>query len=144
MGFKIGTKVQLYSFLLDQKRTKTCLPAGNQGRAIASRLLPFSGKSKAKKLKFLLRFSQKMTFTAWRHRVRTWLALFFEMLNSIYLMFFSEQCVDVHEKSEPQVSWLWGARFLRVKRKLEVGFRGRFFFVSFFWRIKRKKKLYNH
>jgi thiol-disulfide isomerase/thioredoxin len=29
---------------------------------------------------------------------------------------------------------------LRERRKLGVGFRGRFFFVSFFWRIKRKKK----
>jgi hypothetical protein len=27
-----------------------------------------------------------------------------------------------------------------VKEKIEVGFCGRFFFVSFFWRIKRKKK----
>jgi len=27
-----------------------------------------------------------------------------------------------------------------VKEKIEVGFRGLFFFVSFFWRSKRKKK----
>jgi hypothetical protein len=33
---------------------------------------------------------------------------------------------DVHEKCEPQVSWRYGVRFLRVKRKLGVGFRGVF------------------
>lgn len=48
----------------------------------------------------------------------------------------------VHEKSEPQVSWLCGVGHLRVKRKLGVGFRGLFFFVSFFWRSKRKINAY--
>ena len=52
----------------------------------------------------------------------------------------SGQRVDVHEKCEPQVSWHPRAGHLRVKRKLGVGFRGRLFFGSFFWRIKRKNE----
>ncbi|MES2398024.1 MAG: hypothetical protein V4549_18570 [Bacteroidota bacterium] len=45
----------------------------------------------------------------------------------------------VHEKSELQ---FFQAKFwvgFRVKEKIGVGFRGLFFFVSFFWRSKRKK-----
>jgi hypothetical protein len=42
--------------------------------------LPFSGKPKAKKLKFLLRLSLKMAFTLCRHRVQPFLSRCFEIL----------------------------------------------------------------
>jgi hypothetical protein len=47
--------------------------------------LPFAGKSKAKKLKFLLRFSLKMTFTAKRHRAQP--SLTHRFRNAIFLSY---------------------------------------------------------
>jgi hypothetical protein len=47
--------------------------------------------------------------------------------------------VGVHEKSELQFfQAVIGVAC--VKEKIGVGFRGLFFFVSFFWRSKRKKE----
>jgi hypothetical protein len=51
-------KLSFLFFFLVEKETK------KQGRTIPPRLSPFSRKSKAGELKLLLRFSEKMLFTA--------------------------------------------------------------------------------